>query len=229
MPLTGRKKKCKMQRHYGGHIMNFLSILLIAVGLAMDAFAVSVSTGMSVCDFRWTHNLRMSALFGIFQAGMPVIGFYCATKFSRYIENADHWVAFVLLAVIGGKMLWEAFASKEEPAFQGAADCPVPPENPQEVKKGSMASDVLTLRRMLVLAVATSIDALAVGVSFAFLHTGIWLPAFWIGIVCFAFSFTGGVLGRRIGPILGKTAEIAGGIILVGIGVKILLDHLFFS
>ena len=250
--------------------MNLVAVLLIAVGLAMDAFAVSVSTGMTCCDFRWTHNLRMSAMFGLFQCAMPVIGFYAATRFQSYIENFDHWIAFVLLLFIGGKMLWEAFTSKNaDELLEGAPACPVipaadpgvvipaadpgvvipaadpgvvipaasagadlpvdAPAQGNNVRKGYTVSEMLTFKRILILAVATSIDALAVGVSFAFLKTDIWIPSILIGIVAFAFSFTGGFLGRKIGPVLGKTAEIMGGLILCGIGIKILLDHLFFT
>ena len=208
--------------------MSFLTIILIAVGLAMDAFAVSVSTGMTVCDYNWRHNLRMSLLFGIFQFAMPVAGFLGATRYRSYIESFDHWIAFALLLLIGGKMLWEAVTARDEKKFlENAPDCPVTQET-VVVKKGFMASDLLTVRRMLVLALATSVDALAVGVSLAFLQTDIWLPSVLIGIVAFGFSFTGGILGCRIGPVLGKAAEIAGGIILIGIGVKILVEHLFF-
>ena len=235
--------------------MNLISVFLIAVGLAMDAFAVSVSTGMTCCDFRWTQNLRMSSMFGLFQCAMPVIGFYAAMRFQSYIENFDHWIAFVLLLFIGGKMLWEAFTSKNaDELLEGAPACPVipgavtgsaapgfapeaapeatpgtAPDQGANGRKGYSAAETLTFKRLIVLAVATSIDALAVGVSFAFLKTDIWVPSIIIGIVAFAFSFAGGFLGRKIGPVLGKTAEIAGGIILCGIGIKILLDHLFFS
>ena len=235
--------------------MNLISVFLIAVGLAMDAFAVSVSTGMTCCDFRWTQNLRMSSMFGLFQCAMPVIGFYAAMRFQSYIENFDHWIAFVLLLFIGGKMLWEAFTSKNaDELLEGAPACPVipgavtgsaapgfapeaapeatpgtAPDQGANGRKGYSAAETLTFKRLIVLAVATSIDTLAVGVSFAFLKTDIWVPSIIIGIVAFAFSFAGGFLGRKIGPVLGKTAEIAGGIILCGIGIKILLDHLFFS
>lgn len=212
--------------------MNFLTVFFIAVGLAMDAFAVSVSTGMTVCDFNWKHNLKMSLLFGIFQFAMPVAGFFGATRFRSYIESFDHWIAFALLVLIGGKMFWEAIFSRGEAELVASApDCPVPygAAAPDGGKKGLMAADMLTSRRLLVLAVATSIDALAVGVSMAFLQVDIWWPSVLIGAVAFAFSCAGGFLGCRIGPVLGKIAEIAGGLILVGIGVKILLDHLFFS
>lgn len=210
--------------------MNFVTILFIAAGLAMDAFAVSISTGMTVCDFNRRHNLRMSLFFGLFQFAMPVIGFFFALSARSYIERFDHWIAFALLTLIGGKMLWEAFFSKREvELLENAPACPIPSETAAAVKKGVMAADFLTTKRLLVLAVATSIDALAVGVSLSVLHTDIWWPAVIIGVVAFGFSFAGGVLGCRIGPALGKIAEIAGGLILVGIGVKILLDHIYFA
>jgi len=213
-----------------GVAMNFITVFLIAVGLAMDAFAVSVSTGMTCCDFNRMHNLRMSLLFGLFQCAMPIAGFLCATRFRSYIENFDHWIAFLLLVFIGGKMLWEAITSPDEKALlEDAAACPVPSEGTVTGRKGKMAVDMLSAKRLLILAVATSIDALAVGVSMAFLEVDIWWPAALIGVVAFVFSYAGGLLGRRIGPLLGKIAEIAGGLILIGIGIKILLDHLFFS
>ncbi len=222
--------------------MSFITVFFIAVGLAMDAFAVSVSTGMTVCDFNWKHNVRMSLMFGLFQCAMPVAGFFGATRFRAYIENFDHWIAFALLTLIGGKMLWEAFASRsEEEILADAPSCPVIsdaggssaviPDSPDAavMRKGFMAVDLLTMKRLFILAVATSIDALAVGVSMAFLQSDIWWPAALIGVVAFAFSYLGGALGCRIGPVFGKVAEIAGGLILIGIGVKIVLDHLFFS
>lgn len=221
--------------------MNIITILIIAVGLAMDAFAVSISTGMTVCDFHYRHNLRMSLFFGIFQFGMTVIGYFLALSAREYIEKFDHWIAFVLLGFVGGKMLWEAFTSKnKQEILERAPVCAVTPDAAEAAyeanaagaesseKRGWMAADFLTTKRLLVLAVATSIDALAVGVSFSVLNTDIWLPAVLIGLVAFGFSFAGGVLGCRIGPLLGKIAEVAGGLILIGIGVKILLDHLLF-
>jgi len=222
--------------------MNLYTIFFIAVGLAMDAFAVSVSTGMSVCDFNWKHNMKMSLMFGLFQFAMPIAGFFGATHFRSYIEKYDHWIAFVLLTIIGGKMLWEALFSKNnEKRVENLPECPIPGVSPDTAPdasgdtagvspgKGMMAADLLSLRRLTVLAVATSIDALAVGVSMAFLQVSIWFPSIIIGIVAFAFSYAGGFLGRRIGPNLGKAAEIIGGLILVGIGVEILLNHLLFS
>jgi putative Mn2+ efflux pump MntP len=213
----------------GGKTMTIITILLIAVGLAMDAFAVSISTGMTVCDFRNRHNLKMSLFFGAFQFGMPVIGYFFALRARIYIEKFDHWIAFGLLAFVGGKMLWEAWHAKsEKELLADAPACPVTETSPSGDRRGQMAADFLTTKRLLVLAVATSIDALAVGVSLSLLQTDIWLPAALIGVVAFVFSFIGGVLGCRIGPSLGKIAEVGGGIILIGIGVKILLDHLCF-
>ena len=209
--------------------MTMITILLIAVGLAMDAFAVSISTGMTVCDFGIRHNLKMSLYFGVFQFGMPVIGYFFALRARTYIEKYDHWIAFGLLVFVGGKMLWEAWHSKDKKELLADAPaCPVTETAPSGDRKGLMAADFMTTRRLLVLAVATSIDALAVGVSLSVLQTDIWLPAVGIGSVAFAFSFAGGILGCRIGPALGKIAEVGGGVILIGIGVKILLDHLYF-
>lgn len=209
--------------------MSIWTILLIAVGLAMDAFAVSISTGMTVCDFRHRHNLKMSLFFGVFQFGMPVIGYYFALRARVYIEKFDHWIAFALLVFIGCKMLREAFTSKDaEEILVAAPACPATSIPASREKKGVTATDFLTTKRLLILAVATSIDALAIGVSLSLLQTDIWIPAALIGVVAFVFSFAGGILGCRMGSKLGKIAEIGGGLILIGIGVKILVEHQFF-
>lgn len=207
--------------------MNFLTVFLTAVGLAMDALAVSVSTGIAACRIRTKQILKMAILFGLFQALMPIAGYYLATSFREYIEGLDHWIAFVLLFVIGGKMLFEAVKELQTRRKNGSGDglvCDI-----SKTKEEQEAADraLFSMRRLLVLAVATSIDALAVGISFAVLRADIWSAALTIGLVCMVFSLAGAWLGRKIGSLFGKIAEIIGGLILIGIGAKILFEHLF--
>lgn len=183
-----------------------IEIFLIAVSLAMDAFAVSVSSGISVPGFGWKHAVKMGAYFGFFQLAMPLLGWLLGSGVSQYIEAVDHWIAFGLLVFIGGRMVWEALKKGCGETEQGAAD--------------------LSAKRLTVLAVATSIDALAVGVSMAFIDVNIILAAVVIGVVAFVLSVLGGLMGRRLGCLFQRRAEVAGGLVLIGIGVKILLEHL---
>ncbi len=187
--------------------MDFLTTLVIAVGLAMDAFAVSVSGGISIKRLRPGHMLRYGVYFGVFQFIMPLLGYLFGSAFSAYIKAFDHWVAFVLLGFIGGKMLWETF--KKDDA------CEVGPEDGH-----------LPMSRMLLLAVATSIDALAVGISVAMLGSGILMPAAVIGAVALVLSSAGVFIGNRLGCVFQKGAERLGGVMLIGIGLKILIEHL---
>ena len=183
--------------------MDFLSLLLIAVGLSMDAFAVSVAKGLAVTEVKPRHAMLAGVWFGGFQALMPVIGYLLASSFSAIVVSVDHWIAFALLSFIGLNMIREAVWGDEE---SGDADFGV--------------------RKMFLMAVATSIDALAVGVSLAFVGVDIFSAALTIGVVTFAFSFAGIYLGRRVGSKLGKKAGILGGIVLIAIGIKILIEHL---
>lgn len=180
-----------------------LYIFLIAVSLALDAFAVSASTGIAMPDFRLRHALTMGAWFGAFQFAMPLLGWMLGTGVSAYVQAVDHFIAFGLLAFIGGRMVWEALSGGEE---SGCGE--------------------LTVRRLCLLAIATSIDALAVGVSMAFMDVNILLSALVIGLVAFGLSAAGGMLGRRLGSFFQKRAELAGGLVLIAIGVKILVEHL---
>lgn len=207
--------------------MSFLTIFLTAVGLAMDAFAVSLSSGIAACRVRQRNIVKMALLFGLFQAMMPVIGFFLASTFRVYIETLDHWIAFALLSLIGGKMLIEALRDVAAARKSADGDAPVCDISKTQEEQDKADQALFCMKRLLILSVATSIDALAVGVSFAVLDTNIWQSSLVIGVVCFAFSLLGGFLGRKIGSIFGKIAEIAGGLILIGIGVKILLEHLF--
>ena len=189
--------------------MNSLDIWMLAVALAMDCFTVSIVSGVIVRRWLWAMILRMAFLFGLFQAVMPLIGWLTTNHFSEQLEAIDHWIAFGLLAFLGGKMIRESFSDEEEQQF-----------NPKN------------LRTQLVLAVATSIDALAIGISFA--CTGyrafaqIAYPLLIIGLVSFMFSFVGYRLGVRFGKSIAckLKPELLGGIILIVIGIKILLTHL---
>ena len=182
-----------------------IEIFLIAVSLALDAFAVSVSSGISVPGFRWKDAVRMGVYFGLFQFAMPLIGWFLGSSVNTYIEAVDHWIAFGLLALIGGRMVWGA----------RGGEC--------ELESGPTE---LSHRRLTLLAVATSIDALAVGVSMAFMNVDIFWSSAVIGAVAFTLSVVGGLAGRRLGCLFQKRAETVGGLVLIGIGVKILIEHL---
>jgi putative Mn2+ efflux pump MntP len=185
--------------------MSLLAILGIAVGLAMDAFAVSLGIGLKQCQVSPRTTLRLAWHFGLFQFFMPILGWLAGLTFARWITGIDHWIAFGLLAAIGGKMIYEALWGDEE-------------------KRA--ATDATRGFSLVVLSVATSIDALAVGLSLALLGVQIWYPAVIIGVVAFAFTAVGLHIGRRFGALLGKRMEIVGGLILIGIGVRILVEHL---
>lgn len=190
--------------------MDLLTIVLIAIGLSMDAFAVSIANGLAIKRLHVTHALRLAVFFGGFQAGMPILGYLAGTSVREHIVAIDHWIAFILLSIIGGKMIHEAFSMDEE--------------NGEE-----RAPSGETLYNLLVLSIATSIDALAVGISLSFLNVDIVTPAVIIGIITFLFSFAGVYLGNRVGHLFERKIEILGGLILIGIGVKILVEHLFFQ
>ncbi len=183
--------------------MSLAYLLLIAVGLAMDAFAVSTACGVQIAVVRYGHVLRVALAFGFFQFMMPVIGWFAGSTFSGWLEAVDHWVAFGLLTVIGVRMIWESFREEETPD--------------RDPTRGW---------HLLVLAVATSIDALAVGLGLAFLGVSIWIPSLVIGIVAAILSAVGALFGCRLGRRFGVWAERAGGLVLIGIGVKILIEHL---
>lgn len=183
--------------------MGFAELFLLAVGLAMDAFAVSVCKGLAMQKLNKKDMVKIGLWFGGFQAGMPAIGYLLGVNFEKYITAVDHWIAFVLLGILGINMLREAF-SKEEDEDCGATD----------------------FKTMLTLAVATSIDALAVGITFAFLKTDIVLSVSLIGIITFLLSMVGVAIGHKFGTRYKRKAEIAGGVILILTGLKILLEHL---
>lgn len=186
--------------------MGFFELFLIAVGLSMDAFAVSICKGLKMQRFNVRHAGVIALAFGGFQAMMPVIGWFLGKQFESYITGIDHWIAFALLAVIGGKMAVESFKKEEEDSSKG--------------------NEKLDVKELLVLAVATSIDALAVGITFAFLQVSIVPAVSLIGVITFVLSAVGVFIGHKFGAKFKSKAELAGGIILILIGLKILLEHL---
>ena len=183
--------------------MKFLELFLIAVSLAMDAFAVSVGKGLSLKSVRPRHAMSAGLWFGGFQALMPIIGFFLGCSFAHVVERVDHWIAFGLLALIGINMIRETLSGDDEGQ-----------------------DDDFGCRKMFVMAVATSIDALSVGVSMAFLDVNIWIAAAVIGVVTFAFSAVGVSLGSKFGARVGSRAGILGGAVLICLGFKILIEHL---
>lgn len=186
--------------------MSLYELFILAVGLSMDAFSVAVCKGLSTQKLQKKHFLIVGAWFGGFQALMPTVGYFLGSAFKKYIDKYDHWIAFVLLALIGANMLREAFSKKEE----------------EETNDTSFS-----FKSMLVLAVATSIDALAVGVSFALLpDVNITAAVLFIGVITFVLSAIGLKVGNVFGEKYKSKAEIVGGVILILIGLKILLEHL---
>ncbi|MBY0178322.1 MULTISPECIES: manganese efflux pump MntP [Curtobacterium] len=184
--------------------MSFWALFLIALGVSADAFAVALGKGLHMKRFNVRQAVVISVVFGLFQALMPLLGWLLGTTFARSIAAYDHWVAFGLLALVGGKMLWEAFRGHEDTDED---------------------TDRLRIRELLVLAIATSIDALAVGVTLAFLPVSIGWAVLLIGITTAVLSFVGVAVGRRVGARFGKPAEIAGGVVLILIGVQVVLEH----
>lgn len=184
--------------------MGLIELFLMAVGLSMDAFAVSVCKGLAMKKCTWTKAGVVGLYFGVFQAGMPAVGYLLGSQFKEIITSIDHWIAFILLGLIGVSMIRETF---------GEEDC-------QE------ADDSLDVKTMLTLAVATSIDALAVGITFAFLQVEIVPAVSFIGVTTFIISVAGVKIGNVFGSRWQKGAQIAGGVILICLGVKILVEHL---
>jgi manganese efflux pump family protein len=187
--------------------MDLLSIIIIGTGLAMDCFAVSISRGMCIDRFDWSKALRMAFLFGLFQAIMPLIGYLAGFSLAGFVESFDHWIAFGLLGLIGGKMFVEGLKPIDP-------QCELNP-NPFQWKT------------LFALAIATSIDALATGIIFITFPGKIYVAVAIIGIISFILSLFGTFVGTHFGKKLKFNVEILGGIILVGIGIKILIEHLF--
>ena len=205
--------------------MNFIELLLIALGLSMDAFAVSICVGLSIPKATVKAALITGLYFGGFQAAMPVIGYLAAKLFADKIISYDHWIAFVFLCFIGGKMIKESFEKENCPDKENPAGLSGTREYPGTKNPGNKEMS-LKPARMLPLALATSIDALAVGVSFVFLQVSIVPAASFIGIATLIISMAGVKIGKVFGKRFKSKAEFAGGIILMLIGLKILLEHL---
>lgn len=186
--------------------MNIFTSFLLAFGLAMDAFAVAVARGSAAKHFHWTEAFKIEAFFGFFQGVMPVIGWAAGLEFKDTIQEFDHWLAFALLLIIGGKMIYDDLKASAEPESEVTAN------------SGSFFS-------LLILAVATSIDAMAVGFSLTFLDS-IFTLVLIIGLVTFALSLAGVYFGHRFRHFGGGKAKILGGMVLIGIGIKILIEHL---
>ena len=184
-----------------------MELVLIGVGLSMDAFAVALCKGLSMRRINYAHAAVIALFFGVFQAVMPLIGWVLGTQFARYITSVDHWIAFALLGYIGGKMIWDAF--HEAPESETCA-----------------SESTLNLRELLMLAVATSIDALAVGITFAFLEVDILPAVCCIALTTFLLSSLGVKFGSLCGTRMQSKAEALGGVILILLGLKILLEHL---
>lgn len=197
--------------------MSFLSLLLVAFGLSMDAFAVSITNGISIKNLQNKHALKIAAFMGVFQGVMPVIGWAAGVGFKDYIESVDHWIALVLLSIIGGKMIIEAIKNRNTGVC--ATGYAVEPEENHN-------DEILNNKVLFLLAIATSIDALAVGVSFAFLEISIVTSSLLIGVITFIVCFIGVKIGKRCGCFLQSKAEIAGGVVLILIGLKIFLEHM---
>ncbi|MDR0763650.1 MAG: manganese efflux pump MntP family protein [Bacteroidales bacterium] len=183
--------------------MSFLEIIFIAVGLSMDAFAVSITLGLSTKKLNPSKVIIPSLYFGFFQSIMPLIGYFAGIYFANKIQDADHWVAFALLVLIGGKMIKDSFSKEKKEENFG-------------------------FRKMLTLAIATSIDALAIGITFAFFEVNIYTAILAIGVITFFISMGGVVIGNTFGIKLKSKAGLIGGAVLILIGTKILIEHLFF-
>jgi putative Mn2+ efflux pump MntP len=184
--------------------MDAITIIAIAFGLAMDAFAVSITSGITIKNLKINNALKIALFFGLFQAIMPLVGWLAGLSLKDFISEIDHWIAFGLLSFIGCKMIYESIT----------------------VQSNEKQIDPLNVYVLLMLSVATSIDALAVGVSFAFLKVSIVTPVIIIGTVTFLLSYLGVYIGDRIGHFFENKIEIAGGILLIGIGIKILVEGL---
>ena len=189
----------------GFEVSDFLFVLPIALGLSADCFAVAISASISAEQHSSRRMLRTAAAFGFFQAVMPVLGWLAGRTVVNIISDYDHWIAFGLLAFVGGRMLWESFEHKEEK------------NRNTDITRGFL---------LLTVSLATSVDALAVGLSFAFMDTSILLASITIGLVAFIATAVGFPLGRRVSKMAGRWAETVGGLVLIGIGLRILITHL---
>ena len=184
--------------------MDLITIVGLAIALAMDAFAVALGTALTLQSMTRRHLFRLSWHFGLFQALMPIIGWLAGRTIQKWIVSVDHWIAFGLLGFVGGRMLWEAFHPETK----------------------TQSGDPTRGWSLIVLSVATSIDALAVGLTLAMLDVSIWLPSLVIGLVAGVLTVVGMLLGRRLSGHWGSRVEIFGGLVLIGIGIRVLVEHL---
>ena len=184
--------------------MDLITIILVAIGLGVDGFSVAIGIGAANTKRSWAPVLRLAAAFGLFQFAMPIAGWLAGLTIVNVIANYDHWIAFALLAYVGSKMIWEALKKEEE-------------KETDDQTKGLP---------LLLLSIATSIDALAVGFSFSVLKEQILFPSVIIGIVCFLMTAVGVIFGKVLARIFGKKVSIFGGVVLIGIGIKILIEHM---
>lgn len=183
--------------------MGIIELLLLGIGLAMDAFAVSICKGLSMKKMNWKSAIIIALYFGMFQAVMPIIGYILGNAFESFVTSIDHWIAFILLCFIGGSMIKESFDSEDE-----------------------NKNDKVDFKTMIVLATATSIDALTIGITFAFLDVNIVLAVTIIGIITFMLAIIGVKIGNKFGDKYQNKAEFFGGLILILLGLKVLLEHL---
>lgn len=184
--------------------MSLTTIILLAIALAMDAFAVSIASGIAIKDLRIRHSFIIAAWFGIFQAIMPLLGWLGGSRLRRFISEVDHWIVFGLLLIIGSKMIYEAF----------------------RIESVEKKTDPMDIAVLFSLSIATSVDAFAAGMSFALLDTGVVEPVIIIGLITFVMSFIGVWIGDRGTHFFEKKMEVAAGIVLIAIGLKVLISHL---
>lgn len=190
--------------------MGLLAVIGISLGLSLDAFTVALTNSTVIKDLHIRHGFRMALFFGVFQFLMPIIGWAAGMTFNDLIKNFDHWIAFSLLAFVGGRMIWNG----------------VPRKNAESFCSDDEKKDCRDLSTLFILSIATSIDALAVGLSFAMIRVNIITPSVIIGTITFSLSMVGYFIGKRIGNKVKIELDIVGGLILIGIGVKIVIEHL---
>lgn len=201
--------------------MNIITIILTAFALSMDAFAVSVTKGMTLKNLTKGIAIKIALFFGVFQAAMPLIGWMLGISFQGYIKAIDHWIALILLSILGGKMIYEFYENRKEVTIEKE-------ELESEVSITLEEEEELSNKELTTLAIATSIDALAIGVSFAFLDVNIVSSSLIIGLITFVICFIGVIAGKKIGGIFKDYAELIGGIILILIGINIFNEHTGF-
>lgn len=204
--------------------MSIITIILTAFALAMDAFAVSITKGMTLKKLTKGTAIKIALFFGVFQAAMPLIGWILGISFQSYIKAIDHWIALILLSILGGKMIYEFYEGRKEKKLEEDAESEVSSTLESE---GNKIYDISN-KELTTLAIATSIDALAIGISFAFLNVNIISSSLIIGIITFMLCFIGVITGRKVGGVFKDYAELIGGVILILIGINIFNEHTGF-